>query len=208
METNLIYEIIGYVASTLVAVSLMMSKILRLRIVNLIGAATFAVYGFLIGAMPVAGMNLFIVLINIYYLVQMTRNKSYFKLLEVRHDNEYLKFFLNHYEDDIRNFQPGFSTAPASDSVSVFILRDTIPAGLISGKISCEGVFDIHIDYVTPAYRDFKIGAFLFGSEAAFFKDKGIHSIRAISAEPTHIEYLKRMGFKRDEQAGIFLREV
>ena len=42
METYVIYEIIGYVASVLVAVSLMMSKIVQLRIVNLIGAATFS----------------------------------------------------------------------------------------------------------------------------------------------------------------------
>ena len=49
-----------------------------LRIVNMIGAATFAVYGYLIGSWPVAGMNAFIVLINVYFLLQIYRSSEYF----------------------------------------------------------------------------------------------------------------------------------
>ena len=56
----------------------MMSKVLTLRLVNMIGAATFSLYGYLIGSIPVAGMNGFIVLINLYYLVQMYRSKTFF----------------------------------------------------------------------------------------------------------------------------------
>ena len=64
-------HIIGYIASALVAVSLMMSSILKLRVINLVGASLFTVYGLLIGAYPVAVMNLFIVLIDLYYLRDM-----------------------------------------------------------------------------------------------------------------------------------------
>lgn len=208
MEPTLVYEIIGYTASALVAVSLMMSKILRLRIVNLIGAGTFALYGVLIESMPVAGMNAFIVFINIYYLVQMARSKTYFSLLEVRSDNEYLLYFLQQYEDDIRNFQPGFPINPGPETVSVFILRDTIPAGLLTGTISEKGILDIQIDYVTPAYRDFKIGAFLYASQAQFFKKHAIKQVRAVSVEPTHVAYLRRMGFQNQSNSGVFVRDV
>lgn len=71
MNPTLAYEIVGYIASALVAVSLMMSSIFRLRVINLVGAALFTVYGLLIGAYPVAAMNLFIVLIDLYYLRDM-----------------------------------------------------------------------------------------------------------------------------------------
>ena len=81
METTVIYEIIGYVASLLVAISLMMSNIIQLRIVNMIGAATFSVYGILIGSIPVAGMNGFIVFINIYYLTKIYSAVEYFRFL-------------------------------------------------------------------------------------------------------------------------------
>jgi len=80
MEILLVYEIIGYVASLLVAVSLMMRSVLKLRIINLLGAAAFTLYGLLIDAYPVAVMNLFIVLIDLYYLREFITSKGYFSL--------------------------------------------------------------------------------------------------------------------------------
>jgi hypothetical protein len=71
MDPSLTYEITGYIASVLVAISLMMSSIIKLRVINLFGAALFTLYGLLIGAYPVAVMNLFIVLIDLYYLRDM-----------------------------------------------------------------------------------------------------------------------------------------
>ncbi|MEO1643805.1 MAG: hypothetical protein AAFR67_01365, partial [Chloroflexota bacterium] len=68
MELTLIYEIVGYIASALVAVSLLMTSILRLRIINLIGAIVFVVYGVLIVAYPIVLTNAIIVCINVYQL--------------------------------------------------------------------------------------------------------------------------------------------
>ncbi len=50
MEHRLILELLGYAASALIAVSMMMSSILRLRLLNLAGAIGFAIYGLCIGA--------------------------------------------------------------------------------------------------------------------------------------------------------------
>ena len=61
-------ELIGYLGSILVAVSLMMKSLLRLRIINLIGALFFTIYGVLLGAYPVAFLNGIIVCIDLYYL--------------------------------------------------------------------------------------------------------------------------------------------
>ena len=72
MELNWI-EIIGYMASAMVAVSLMMKNIVSLRWLNSIGCMLFVIYGSLINAWPVAGMNAFIVCINMYYLIKMYR---------------------------------------------------------------------------------------------------------------------------------------
>ncbi|WP_138417511.1 YgjV family protein [Aquibacillus sediminis] len=66
-------EWLGYLASFIVLVSLLMSNILKLRWINLLGSGLFSLYGFLIGALPVGFMNLGIVFINIYYLVQLYR---------------------------------------------------------------------------------------------------------------------------------------
>ena len=80
MEISMIYEIIGYVASVLVAISLMMRSVLKLRVINLIGAAVFTLYGLLIGAYPVAVVNFVIALIDLYYLREFVPTKDYFSL--------------------------------------------------------------------------------------------------------------------------------
>ncbi|WP_222709919.1 hypothetical protein [Reinekea thalattae] len=61
-------EIYGYFGSALIATSLMMSNIIRLRWINLCGALVFASYGIFINAWPVALLNSFIVLIDLYHL--------------------------------------------------------------------------------------------------------------------------------------------
>ncbi len=75
-------EWVGYTASLLVLVSLMMTSILRLRIFNLIGASVFCIYGLLIHSYPVAGMNFLIVLSNIYHLFKLRKVKEEFTLME------------------------------------------------------------------------------------------------------------------------------
>ena len=62
------YEIVGYIGSFLVALSLSMKNIRLLRKINLVGASTFATYGILIGAIPVFALNGLIVIIDIYYI--------------------------------------------------------------------------------------------------------------------------------------------
>ncbi|MCH1929215.1 hypothetical protein L9G16_03405 [Shewanella sp. A25] len=76
MDTAMIWEWVGYLASVVVAVSLMMSNIKKLRWWNLIGSALFVAYGMAIGAYPVAAVNFFIVLIDAYYLIVLYRQQS------------------------------------------------------------------------------------------------------------------------------------
>ncbi|MCW7553134.1 hypothetical protein NX722_10900 [Endozoicomonas gorgoniicola] len=64
-------EVLGHVASVMVAISLMMKNIVWLRVLNFIGCSLFAAYGLAIGAMPVATMNAFVACINIFYLSKM-----------------------------------------------------------------------------------------------------------------------------------------
>ena len=62
-------ELIGYIASVMIFISILSSSILKLRIINLVGSGIFAVYGFLIGSIPTGLMNTLIVIVNIYYLI-------------------------------------------------------------------------------------------------------------------------------------------
>jgi hypothetical protein len=194
METNLLYELIGYAASILVAISLMMSAIVKLRVVNMIGALTFSIYGILIGSIPVAAMNGFIVLINIYYLVQIYRDEEYFQLLEEDENSHYTQAFLHYYKDHIHTYQPSYSFDTPCN-FSLFVLRDMVPAGLVQGNLDENGVLRIDLDFVIPNYRDFKIGKYLFTDKLDFFDSRSIKTIRTSAGNKDHNDYLEKIGF-------------
>ena len=70
-------EIIGYAASIMVALSLTMKDIIKLRVLNFIGCALFTIYGVMIGAWPVTVTNGFIACVNVYFLLKIWHgNKS------------------------------------------------------------------------------------------------------------------------------------
>jgi hypothetical protein len=198
MDQKMMYEIVGYIASGLVAISLTMSSILRLRIINLVGAAFFSTYGLLIGAYPIVIVNIAIILINLYYLFQIFTSREYFTLLEVRHDSEYLESFLRFHAAGIQKFLPGFTHTPSDSHLIIFILRDMIPAGLFIAAPRQDGSLWVLLDFVIPGYRDFKIGQFLFEEKADFLHQKGIEHIFSAPGTPTHASYLRRMGFSPD----------
>lgn len=64
-------EWIGYCASILIAISLTMTSIVPLRIINSIGCFLFVVYGIYVGVYPVAIANGVIIIINIYNLYKL-----------------------------------------------------------------------------------------------------------------------------------------
>ncbi len=189
------YELIGYVASVLVALSLMMRSILRLRIINLVGAACFVVYGTLINAYPVALVNFIIVLINVYYLYELFTAREYFNRLEVREDSDYLRYFLDFHTEQIRRFLPGFTFRPGGNRVIFFVLRNLIPAGIFIGTRTAPDTLHVALDFVIPGYRDMKIGAYLYHRSRNFFLEKGIRTLESDPGNRAHQKYLRRMGF-------------
>ncbi|BDY03488.1 hypothetical protein [Ferrimonas sp. YFM] len=76
MELHWIWDWVGYAASIVVAISLTMADIKKLRWWNLLGAALFVLYGWAIAAYPVMLVNAFIVIIDAYYLVKIYRHEA------------------------------------------------------------------------------------------------------------------------------------
>lgn len=66
-------EWIGYAASVVIALSLLMTDIVKLRVINAIGCLIFVVYGWLVGAYPVVISNGIIFIIDIYQLFKLNK---------------------------------------------------------------------------------------------------------------------------------------
>lgn len=196
---SFILEIIGYIASILVAISLMMSSILRLRIINLVGALVFTIYGLLIKAYPVAAVNFFIVLIDLYFLFELTKTREYFKFLSMRPNANYLQYFLNFHQKDIQNFLPDYKFNPQDDQMIFFVLRNMVPAGLFIGEIDENKTLQVKLDFVIPGYRDLKVGRYLY-QQKEFFQNIGVERFISTAGSVKHERYLKRMGFTPIDQ--------
>ena len=198
LDSDTLYTLIGYVGSILVVTSLAMRSILKLRLIGLAGAIAFTTYGYLIGAWPIVWTNLVIVLIHSHFLREIRRPDEYFKLLEVRSESNYLRHFLDHYAEDIESVWPGFQYRPEPGVLTLFILRDLVPAGLLVVKVRDPETLELELDYAIPGYRDFKIGHYLYRRNA--LRDRGFTRIVAAPPDGRATDYLARMGFELEAE--------
>lgn len=201
-------HIIGYIGSILVASAMLFNSIVRLRWFSLAGSSMFTIYGFTIGAYPVGAVNAFIMVTNIIYLTKMYTKKEYFRTLEVRPDNKYLLNFLDFHKIDIKKFFPEFKENQGHD-ISLLILRNMQVAGVFLAQAK-ESSLCIKLDYVTPQYRDLKLGHFIYDEYQDQLKEKGFTEFRSGSYSKKNDKYLKKLGFKSNsvDKKTIFIKSI
>lgn len=198
---NLI-EVLGIIASVIVAVSLTMKNIRWLRWVNLFGSGLFAAYGFMIQAWPVFGLNAFIVLINAVYLVQLSTTRDRFSLLEVPASDaepgsaSLLARFLETHGPDLALFQPDYPRTLPPGTRVFFVLREVLPINLFICR-PVDGGQQILVDYAVPAWRDYHNARYLYEKGLGTVRWDGEPVFTAQAPVEAHGRYLRRMGFTR-----------
>lgn len=196
-------ELVGYLGSLLIIISLTRTSILHLRLVGLAGSASFLIYSLLIQAYPIAVVNVVIIGVHLYFLRQLLSKKiEFFTSLELHKDSRYLDHFLGFHSDDIESHQPGFDFEPRDDQVRAFILRDTVPAGVFIGRTCDDDTIEVELDYVVPEYRDFKVANFLYSDRSGIFADHGRRRIWTRPGSPAHVKYFEKLGFGPAEAQG------
>ena len=199
-------EWIGYVGSVIVAVSLTMSSIKKLRWYNLVGAAIFSFYGFAIGALPVGLLNLFISLADIYYIYKMYSVRESFKSVKVDVTDPYLDYFLDFYQPEIRVFFPFFNKdefKTEKNTFALLLLRNASVAGVFLGTTENRKL-TVQLDFVTAEYRDLKPGDYIYKKNIKLFKNAGIDQIICETPNKSHLKYLLKMGFVQPENENYF----
>ncbi len=201
----------GTFASVIVAISLTMKNIKLLRIVNFIGALLFAIYGAMIGAIPVLIVNAFIAIIDVYYFIPLIRNKEKFDFITNNNAKKhYTELFIKHYLKDIKNFFPQFDENSLKDLKSAYILRDMTPVLIMLYKDSEGEDIEIVLDYATPQFRDYQSSSYFFNyavNHLDIDKSKKKY-FKVYSAVDKHDKYLKKMGFVRIEDSKFFRKEI
>ncbi|WP_353081204.1 GNAT family N-acetyltransferase [Tessaracoccus lapidicaptus] len=191
----IIIESIGYLASALIVVSLAMTSVVRLRIISLLGSLAYTVYGSLIGAWPVVIANGVIVLLNIWNLRKEFRRPGDLGVASIDASAPFLEDFLKHHLPDIHRHMPEFEAQKAN--TAYVYMREGMPAGAVMGVR--EGTnLHLTLDYVLPAFRDSRLGKWLYREGAGALTKEGITTLTASPGVALHRDYLVEVGFSPD----------
>ena len=198
---QLIIEMMGYVASVMVLISLLMSSVIKLRIINSLGALVYVIYALIIGSYPTALLNAGLIIVNVYFLIKLLKAKSVYSVCESNPQESGVEHFLNHYRTDISKYFPDYSDQMEENDQVWVVYADANPAGILIG--SKEGnAIRVRLDYSTPQFRDCSVGKFLYTE----LRNNGVAQLIANASTDTHKAYLKKMGFV--EKNGCFIKTL
>lgn len=197
MNVSTIIELVGYTGSLLVIISMLMTSLTKLRVVNSIGCIVFATYALIIKSYPTAAMQACLLIINCIGLYNLSKNKKQYSITELKNGDSYINFFIESYKNDIEKFFPkvgSFSaTSVSDDKAKIFlIVTGSTTVGIMLARKVSDDTLEIDMDYTVPAYRDCSAGKFLFD----YLKEKGWKKLIARNEIAEHKDYLNKMGFK------------
>ncbi len=206
MDKQVLLELFGYLGSFLVIVSMLMTSVVKLRIINTVGSVIFCIYALCIHSYPTAAMQVCLIAINLFSLYKLNNTKKEYVAVSVKSNDGFISYFLNENSSDIKNFFPDFSMPEDNDRVYL-IMCSGVPAGIFSASAAgiseadCESgekkngesadTLAVKIDYTIPAYRDCSAGKYML----SYLKAQGVKKLTANTKVPSHAKYLSKMGF-------------
>ncbi len=199
MHDSIWLELFGYLGSAMVVISMLMSSVIKLRILNTLGSVISGIYALIIGSFPLALMNICLIVINLYNLRKLLVTKQEYHLLKAGGNDATVHYFLEHYRSDIRQY---FDDANPKADVVYLIFCNAVPAGILLGQAREDGLLQVSMEYTTPAYRDCSIGKFLYGT----LPEEGITALQVADSTQSHRAYLEKMGYAA--QNGSYVKNL
>ena len=132
-------DLLGWGGSALLVYSILQTRLLRLRALNLVASISLLVFNALIEVWPMVAMNATLAAINsvkIFQLLRQQHDEAIFDVIEVRPESLYLQHILDIHRDDIARFQPGLDWQPGRDGSHAFVVvkgDETVGVGAAPG---------------------------------------------------------------------------
>jgi len=209
MDTELLFagltiaELIGYTGSVIIAVSMLMTSILKMRWMIFSGNIVFIIYGLLISAYPIIVLNGFNLVVNAWFIWQAYKLQGNYAVLPANRNAPMLERFLVFYANDIQKFFPDFQTFEKED-ITFLIVKGTAVISVAGFRKNSDGSCSVVIDYVANTHRNMKPGKLLFERENVFSL-LNTDTIYAQSYHVRHTVYLRRMKFIATEKENVFV---
>ena len=192
-------DALGWAGSGLLIYSIMQARVLRFRILNLGACLVLVVFNWKLGIWPMVAMNAALSGINLWFirkLVSGRHDPDVFTVLEVGPNDEYLRHVLRVHSEDILKFQPDLVWDGADAGRSAYLVqRGDETVGVVLIRDAGHGTAQIELDYVTPRFRDFSPGEFVW-RRSGLLKEDGFS--RVVSPRHMVAPYYDKVGFHRD----------
>ncbi|MEV6599911.1 hypothetical protein AB0M36_24100 [Actinoplanes sp. NPDC051346] len=195
-------DVIGWTGSALLVWSLLQSRLLRLRALNLVGCLVLIGFNLALEVWPMVGLNAVLAVINVWYLARMMMSRHderAYRVAEVRSGDEVLTHVLQQHHDDIRSFNPGFRVEGGEDRCAFLVLNGDEIVGVVLFRVAGDRA-QVELDYVTQRYRDFTPGEFVYRRSDLFTK-RGCRTV--VSPPGMLAPYYDRLGFRRDGESYV-----
>jgi hypothetical protein len=199
-------DIIGWAGSALLIYSVMQARVLRFRVLNLAACVVLAGFNAALEIWPMVAMNIALCLINVWHirsLVSTRHDETTYEVLEVGPQDEYLRHVLRVHGADILKCQPDFTWDGATEGSMAFLVqRGDETVGVVLVHDGGDGVARVVLDYVTPRFRDFSPGEFVW-RRSGVLRDRGFRSV--VTPERMVGPYYERLGFEPRENGSFEL---
>ena len=192
-------DALGWAGSALLVYSLLQARVLRFRVLNLVACVVLVVFNALVEVWPMVGMNVVLCMINLWFIRKLLTERHdpvAFEVLEVGPNDEYLRHVLRVHHADILEFQPDLVWDGAAEGRAAYLVQhgdETV--GVVLVRDIGEGTAQIELDYVTPRFRDFSPGEFVW-RRSGLLKEDGF--TRVVSPPSMVSPYYDKVGFQRD----------
>jgi hypothetical protein len=197
-------DALGWVGSALLVFSLAQARVLRFRVLNLVACLILVVFNGLLAVWPMAAVNLVLAGINVWFIRSLLADRhdaDVFEVLEVGPNDEYLRHVLRVHGEDILEHQPDLVWDGAEAGRSAYIVqRQDETVGVVLLRDVGDGTAQIELDYVTPRFRDFSPGEFVW-RRSGLLREDGFKRV----VSPRHMvgPYYDKVGFRRDDDVFV-----
>jgi hypothetical protein len=201
-----VVEAVGWIGSAVLIVSLLQTRVMRFRVLNLSASAVLVFYNAVVGVWPMVAMNAVLVGINLFFIVRLVRHRHdsrTYDALPISPQEPFLRHLLRRHADDIRGFNPDLVGRDLDDVAAhaqhAFLVSsgDEVVGVVLSRDGDEPGEQHVVLDYVLPAYRDFTPGEFVFRPDGPFAA-LGTRRVVASPGMAASERYLDAVGFRAD----------
>ncbi len=193
-----IEDVIGWVGSVLVVVSLMLPSVRRFRWMNFTGSVLATIYNGLFQIWPFFAMNLAIALIDAAWILRIERDARRgraYQLVPIDASEPYFAHMAHALGEAVDRWYPGFGVSAAPAGRRAFlVLHGEETIGLVVADVDGD-VADIALDVVTPRFRDFTPGRFVY-TQGGLAQILGVSALRVRPGTTRDPDYFRAVGFQ------------